>query len=60
MHAEEKILERLESILVSVSALHSKIDNFEGFFEASVEEVEEFEKELELARKEGTRLEELE
>jgi len=53
-------LKRLEDIQASIIALHSKIDNFEGFFNASEEEIQEFERELELAKKRGTRLEDLE
>jgi len=59
-YVEGEILKRLEDIQASIIALHSKIDNFEGFFDASEEEIQEFERELELAKKQGVRLEDLE
>ena len=59
-YAETEIIKKLEDIQASIAALHSKIDNFEGFFEAEEEEIETFERELELAKKKGVCLEELE
>ncbi len=59
-YAEVDIIKKLEDIQASIAALHSKIDNFEGFFEVEKEEIEKYERELELAKKKGVRLEELE
>jgi DNA-binding PadR family transcriptional regulator len=58
--AEAEVLKVLEDIKRSVRELHSKIDNFEGFFEASEDDVKEYVEEVKRAKKEGVRLEDLE
>ncbi|ASJ12447.1 hypothetical protein E3E25_05005 [Thermococcus sp. MAR1] len=56
---ERLILQELREIKEELRILNSKIDNFAGYFEVSEEELQELISELEDAKKNGVRLEEI-
>jgi len=56
---ERLILHELREIKEELRILNSKIDNFAGYFEVSKEELHELMSELEDARKNGVKLEEI-
>ncbi len=56
---ERLILQELREIKEELRILNSKIDNFTGYFEVSREELQELINELEDAKKNGVRLEEI-
>ena len=56
---ERLILQELREIKEELRILNSKIDNFTGYFEVSREELQELISELEDAKKNGVRLEEI-
>ncbi len=56
---EKLILQELREIKEELRALNSKIDNFEGYFEADEDELQELMSELENAKKKGVKLEEV-
>ncbi|WP_456395136.1 hypothetical protein [Thermococcus sp.] len=56
---EKLILQELREIKEELRILNSKIDNFAGYFEVSEDELQELISELEDAKKNGVRLEEI-
>jgi len=58
-NVESAILHELREIREELRILNSKIDNFAGYFDVSEEELEELMNELEDAKKNGVRLEEI-
>ncbi|WP_245608283.1 hypothetical protein [Thermococcus guaymasensis] len=56
---EKLILQELREIKEELKALNSKIDNFAGYFEADENELQKLMRELEDAKKNGVKLEEV-
>jgi len=56
---EKLILQELREIKEELKAPNSKIDNFAGYFEADESELRELMRELEDAKKNGVKLEEV-